>query len=221
MSAIVTATPFIREKFLKINENTIDINNFPILEEIKNEVSWSNKSNSAVYIGGITKIRGIREIVKSLKFTKQASLNLAGSFIEKDIETEVKGYAEWSKVNEYGHLDRESVSDLLLQSKVGLVTLYPQQNYLDSLPVKMFEYMNAGIPIIASDFPYWKSIIEDCKCGVTVNPLVPKEIGEAINFILGDAHKAEQLGINGKNAVRAKYNWSIESSKLVNLYLSF
>ena len=218
MSAVVTATPFIRNKFLKINSNTIDVNNYPKISEIDTRVSWSEKKNSAVYIGGITKIRGIREIVKALEYTKGVRLDLAGSFINDDIESEVKGYLQWSKVVEHGYLNRKSVADLLLQSKVGLVTLYPQKNYLDSLPVKMFEYMNAGIPVIASNFSYWNSIIEENKCGVTVNPLDPKAIGEAIGTIIFNDVLAEEMGKNGRQAILTKYNWSIEFDKLRVLY---
>ena len=218
MSAVVAATPFIRNKFLKINSNTIDVNNYPKISEIDTRVSWSEKKNSAVYIGGITKIRGIREIVKALEYTKGVRLDLAGSFINDDIESEVKGYLQWSNVVEHGYLNRKSVADLLLQSKVGLVTLYPQKNYLDSLPVKMFEYMNAGIPVIASNFSYWNSIIEENKCGVTVNPLDPKAIGEAIGTIIFNDVLAEEMGKNGRQAILTKYNWSIEFDKLRVLY---
>ena len=218
MSAVVAATPFIRNKFLKINSNTIDVNNYPKLSEIDTKVSWSEKKNSAVYIGGIAKIRGIREIVKALEYTKGVRLDLAGSFINDDIESEVKGYPQWSKVVEHGYLNRKSVADLLLQSKVGLVTLYPQKNYLDSLPVKMFEYMNAGIPVIASNFSYWNSIIEENICGVTVNPLDPKAIGEAIGTIISNDVLAEEMGKNGRQAILTKYNWSIEFDKLRVLY---
>lgn len=218
MSAVVAATPFIRNKFLKINSNTIDVNNYPKLSEIVTKVSWSEKKNSAVYIGGIAKIRGIREIVKALEYTKGVRLDLAGSFINDDIESEVKGYPQWSKVVEHGYLNRKSVADLLLQSKVGLVTLYPQKNYLDSLPVKMFEYMNAGIPVIASNFSYWNSIIEENKCGVTVDPLDSKAIGEAIGTIISNNVLAEEMGKNGRQAILTKYNWFIEFGKLRVLY---
>ena len=218
MSAVVAATPFIRNKFLKINSNTIDVNNYPKLSEIDTKVSWSEKKNSAVYIGGIAKIRGIREIVKALEYTKGVRLDLAGSFINDDIESEVKGYPQWSKVVEHGYLNRKSVADLLLQSKVGLVTLYPQKNYLDSLPVKMFEYMSAGLPVIISNFPIWREIVESAKCGICVDPLKPTEIANAINYIISHPEEAELMGQNGKKAVFEKYNWLNEEKKLLKLY---
>jgi glycosyltransferase involved in cell wall biosynthesis len=215
---IVTATPFIKEKFLKINENSIDINNFPILGELSNETPWSEKKNEVCYVGGIAKIRGIREIVRAMKYTHRIKLNLAGSFNEKEIEKEVKEYVSWNKVNELGFINRVEIADVLKKSKVGLVTLYPIINYCDALPVKMFEYMASGIPVISSDIPLWKNIIETNECGICVDPMNPKEIGKAIQYLIDNPKESEKMGKNGKKSVIEKYNWTIEEEKLLNIY---
>ena len=216
--AIVTATPFIRDKFLNINKNSIDINNFPILEEFSNSVKWEDKKDEVCYVGGIAKIRGIREIVKAMEFTQEIKLNLVGDFSEKDIEYEVKNYTGWSKVRELGFLGRNEVSDVLARSKAGLVTLHPIINYMDALPVKMFEYMASGIPVISSDIKFWKDIITDANCGICVNPLEPKEIANAISYIIDNPKEAQKMGENGRNAVLEKYNWGIEEEKFYTLY---
>ncbi len=215
---IVTATPYIRDKFLLINKNSLDVNNYPILEELSNNVSWGDRNNEVCYVGGIEKVRGIRELVKSLEFTDKAILNLGGNFVEKDIEKEVKSYKAWAKVNELGFLSREQVVDVYKTSKAGLVTLHPIINYLDALPVKMFEYMVAGLPVISSNIELWKEIVEGNNCGICVNPLEPKEIAKAIEYIILNPKEAEQMGKNGKKAVTEKYNWGIEESKLLKLY---
>ena len=215
---IVAATPYIRDKFLTINNNSIDINNFPILEELTNDVSWSEKKDEVCYVGGIAKIRGIKELVKAMELIDGVKLNLAGSFSEKDTEEEVKSYDGWQKVNELGFLKRDSVADVMGRSKAGLVTLHPISNYLESLPVKMFEYMSAGLPVIASIFPLWQEIIEGNNCGICVNPLNPKEIAKAIEYIITHPKEAEQMGKNGQKAVLEKYNWGMEEKKLFNMY---
>jgi len=215
---IVTATPFIKDKFLNINPNSIDINNFPILGELANETPWSEKKNEVCYVGSIAKIRGIKEIVKAIGMTKSTRLNLAGAFSEKDVEIEVKSYLGWSSVNELGFLNRDEIAQVLKSSKAGLVTLHPIINYMDALPVKMFEYMAAGLPVISSNIPLWKEIVEGNKCGICVDPLNPKEIADAIEYIITHPKKAEQMGNNGKKAVLEKYNWGIEEEKLLKLY---
>lgn len=215
---IITATPYIRDKFLKINKKSIDINNFPILGELSNETPWSEKKDEVCYVGGIGEIRGIKEMVKAMEFLNNTKLNLAGPFSEKNTEKEVKTYDGWKKVNELGFLNRIEVSKIYSQSKAGLVTLRPIINYLDALPVKMFEYMAAGLPVISSDIKLWKEIIDDAQCGICVNPLEPKEIAEAINYIITHPKEAEEMGQNGKNAVLEKYNWDVEEKKLFQVY---
>jgi glycosyltransferase involved in cell wall biosynthesis len=215
---IITATPYIREKFLKINPNSIDINNFPILDELSNETLWKDKKDEVCYVGGIAKIRGIKEVVRAMEDTQHIKLNLVGAFSEKVVEDEVKTYDGWKKVNELGFLGRTEVANIMSQSKAGLVTLHPIINYIDALPVKMFEYMASGLPVISSNIKLWKEIIDDSQCGICVNPLEPKEITEAINYIITHPKEAENMGQNGKKAVVEKYNWHVEEKKLFEVY---
>ena len=78
--------------------------------------------------------------------------------------------------------------------------------------------MSAGIPVIASNFPLWKEIIEGAECGICVDPLNPEEIAEVIQFIVAHPAEAEQMGKNGRRAVEEKYNWGMEEKKLLGLY---
>ena len=64
----------------------------------------------------------------------------------------------------------------------------------------------------------WKEIIEGNKCGICVDPLNVEEISEAIQWIINNPEKAEEMGKNGKKAIESKYNWEFESKKLVSLY---
>ncbi len=215
---IITATPYIRDKFLQINPHSVDINNFPILGELSNSIPWSGKKDEICYVGGIANIRGIKELVKSLEFTDNARLSLVGQFSEKDVEEEVKSYRSWEKVNELGFLGRSRVSEIMSQSKVGMVTFHPLPNHINAQPNKMFEYMSAGLPIVTSNFTLWKEIVEGNNCGICVNPLEPREIAKAINYMIFNPEQAEQMGKNGKQAVIEKYNWAIEEKKLLNVY---
>jgi glycosyltransferase involved in cell wall biosynthesis len=215
---IITATPSIRDKFLKINKNAIDINNFPVLGELENNFDLKSKNNEVCYVGTIYAFRGIRELVKALEYTEGVTLNLAGKFVEDNLKQEITQYRGWKQVNELGYLNRREVANVLNRSKAGLVILHPISNYLDSLPVKMFEYMSVGLPVIASNFPLWKKIVEGNNCGICVDPFSPKEIAEAIKYIINNPKEAEKMGKNGKKIVKEKYNWSKEEQKLFKIY---
>lgn len=218
---IIAATPYIKNKFISINPNTIDVNNYPITDELFNDVKWEDRKDEVCYIGGIAKVRGICEIVKALEqTTSNVTLNLAGLFNDKSLEEEVKKFPGWEKINELGFLNREGIANVLQTSKAGLVTLHPIINYLDALPVKMFEYMASGIPVIASNINLWQEIVQKNKAGLCVDPLNPQAISEAIDYLYNNPLEAKQMGENGKKAVQKQYNWSIEETKLMAFYSS-
>lgn len=216
---VIGATPFIRDKFLAIHPNTVDINNFPMLGELATDMEWSNKQAEVCYVGGIAKIRGISELCQAMGLVQtKARLNLCGGFSESGFEQSVKAMPGWQRVNDFGFVDRSGVRDVFSRSVAGLVTLHPVINYIDALPVKMFEYMSAGIPVIASDFPLWREIIHGNDCGLLVDPLDPAAIAKAIDYLVSNPAEAQRMGANGRKAVNERYNWAIEEQKLFTFY---
>jgi len=219
LDAVVTATPYIRDKFLDMGITSVDINNYPLLGELGGEIDWSQKKNQVCYVGGIGRIRGILEVVKSFSFTStDARLQLAGRFSESDVKKLASNDLGWNKVDELDFLSREEVSELLMCSVAGLVTFLPSPNHIDAQPNKMFEYMSAGVPVIGSNFDLWKEIIEGNKCGLCVDPLDPQAIAKIIDYLVTHPIEAEAMGRNGQKAVYEKYNWVIEEKKLLNFY---
>lgn len=216
---IMTATPYIRDKFARINPRTIDINNFPMIGELASAVSWNDKADEVCYVGSIAQIRGVKELVRAMESTRTpVRLNLVGGFAEVQVEAEVRTYSGWSKVNAVGVQDRLGVREVLGRSVAGAVTLHPASNYLDSLPIKMFEYMSAGIPVIASNFDLWRTIVEESRCGVCVDPLDPSAIAAAIDYLVSHRAEAKNMGENGREAVLSRYNWAREEAKLIAFY---
>lgn len=229
-NAIVAATPTIAERFKVYNNNTYTIHNFPILNELLSDGNSKagtegNKSKEAqiLYIGGITELRGIKEMTKAIEEVNRknrAKLKLAGKFSPTSLEDEMKKETSWSYVDHLGWLSREEIKDLLSTSDVGMVILRPEPRYIVSYPIKLFEYMSAGIPVIASNFPLWQSIVEGEDCGKCVDPLNIEEIANAITWFIENPEKAKHMGKNGRKAIEEKYNWEKESENLINLYSS-
>lgn len=216
---VITATPFIRDKFLKINPRTVDVCNYPVLGEFAPCDDWEAKRDEVCYVGGVSGVRGARELVLAMaRVQSDMRLNLVGDISEPGLQAEMKSMPGWSRVNDFGILGREGVRDVYERSRAGLVTLHPIPNYLDALPIKMFEYMSAGIPVIASDFPLWRQIVLAADCGVCVDPLSPAAIAEAIDDIGRSPERARAMGLNGRKAVETRFNWKTEESKLVAFY---
>jgi len=215
---LVAATPFIRERLARIHPNTVDVNNYPTLQEFDAAPDWDAKVAEVCYVGSISAIRGIREMVRACELLRSpARLSLVGSFAEPALEREVAHFAGWRRVDAYGHLGRSGVQAAMRRAVAGLVTLHPVVNYLDALPVKMFEYMAAGLPVIASRFPLWQEIVEGNGCGVCVDPGDPAAIAAAIDHFCLHPQAARRMGENGRRAVHARYHWHGEADKLAGL----
>jgi glycosyltransferase involved in cell wall biosynthesis len=216
---IIAATPSIRDMFLKINPVTVDVNNYPLPAEFDATTRWADKAPEVCYVGGIEAIRGIRELVRACTLLRSpARLVLAGRFSEPALEAEVRAAPGWERVTAHGQLDRDEVRRVLARSVAGLVTLHPVANYLNASPVKMFEYMAAGIPVIASRFPLLREIVEGSHCGLCVDPVDPQAIAGAIDYLVAHPELAQAMGENGRKAVLEKYNWSAQAVKLTDFY---
>lgn len=222
---IITATPDIKNNFKQ--RKVIDIKNYPILDFIpkviqKNDVKQKKKQYCLIYTGwALTKERGVKEIIQSLNFINQnyrVKLKLIFAFCNKNFENELKNLDKSRSVEFIGHLSPQEVYKNLPQVDIGLECAHPTYSYLASLPIKIFEYMAMGLPIIASNFPLWGKIIKRNNCGLIVNPLDPKEIARAIEYLIEHPKEVRIMGENGKKAVLEKYNWENESKKLLRVY---
>lgn len=217
--AVVTATPHIAERFKKINPNTININNYPL--PIEYEVIDSKKTfderDYVAYIGGITRIRGIVELIEAMAIV-DCKLVLAGEFESTELLEECKRLPGWAKVDYRGFVARKEAGEILSGALAGILTFYAMPNHTDALPNKMFEYAAAGVPVIASDFPFWEKLINDNQFGLTVNPTKPRSIADGIAQLLGNRALAARLGANGKAAVENRFNWKQEEKKLLDVY---
>lgn len=224
-SAIVSATPFIGQRFTKINPRTIVVNNYPLRDQFTTaeQIPWSERGCNVAYIGVISAHRGLFQMVRAMELVNQnrdATLLLAGRFATAESQREAKALPGWKYVRELGHLGRRGVADVLGQSRAGLVVFQPEPNHVNSQPNKLFEYMSAGIPVIGSNFPLWTALFGETGSGMAVDPKSPEELAQAIEFVLANPQDAEAMGRRGREAVVKWCNWEHEAHKLLELYRS-
>jgi glycosyltransferase involved in cell wall biosynthesis len=219
LAGVVAATPHIAERFKKINPQTVDINNFPMPDELAPVVHGrAERKRQICYVGGITRVRGIEPLLRALPFVPDVKLVLCGQFQEKAFETTLRALPGWRQVDYRGQAGRAEVRAVLSESMAGMVTLLPTPAYIDALPVKMFEYMSAELPVIASDFPLWQRIVDGARAGICVDPQSPEAIAQAIRGLLDDPTLVARMGRAGREAVLDEYNWPTEAAKLVAFY---
>ena len=216
---LAAATPDIASRFPP--SKTMTMHNFPRLEELAisggDVLPYAERPNRVVYLGGISTIRGAFEMVKAVELTKfPVELMVAGKFESEKLKNELSAFPGWKRTRFLGWLNRSEVREVLGQSRLGLVLLHPLLRHKRSLPNKLFEYMAAGIPFVASDFPLWRELGEGA--GLFVDPLDPQAIAEAIDWLLAHPDEAEAMGRRGRELVSKKYNWDLEAHKLLQLY---
>jgi glycosyltransferase involved in cell wall biosynthesis len=221
-SGIVTVTPKIQARFPR--NKTVLVRNFPVIEEFYAPSTSPGhlRPCEVAYIGTITQNRNIIGMLDAIGSIHDigVSLRLAGDFPVLDDENSARSHPGWSKVRFDGWVSRDGIAGILASARAGLVVLKPIEHEVLSLPIKLFEYMAAGVPLIASDFPLWRSIIEDAECGLLVDPLNPSEIASAIRWVVNHPDEAQAMGLRGRQAALTKYNWNSEIDVLFHLYES-
>ncbi len=217
MNAIVAATPEILARFRKLPALSAGIYNFPLTEELLHNGNWDNRPQQACYIGGISVNRGVREMVAAAERCR-TRIVLAGPLWDGLTADQACALPGWERISYRGVISRHQVADLMGSSRVGIVTFLPVVNHVNALPNKLFEYMSAGIPVVASDFPLWRKIVTETGSGLCVDPSDPAAIAEAVDRLAGDEEFAAACGSNGARAVAGEYNWSAQASRLVRLY---
>jgi hypothetical protein len=176
LSAVLAATPSIAAQFPESARRKLTIvQDFPSLAELspKDHLSRDQRPNWAAYVGGITALRGIREMLSAMALLPGSlgvSLKIAGEFAPQDLRDEVSRMPGWERTESMGTLDRPGVLRVLGQARLGLLTLHPSPAHYEAWSVKLFEYTCAGVPVIASDFPLWREIAQGAQCGLPVDP---------------------------------------------------
>ncbi len=226
-TALVPATPLIAKTPVLAGRfpahKTVVVHNFPILSEIAvpDAPPYASRPPSVAYLGGIERVRGAEEMIRAfdaLGDLPDARLDLAGWFSPPGLEAELRALPGWRAVTFHGEVDRRGIARILSRTRAGVVVLHPEPTHIESYPIKLFEYMAAGVPVIASDFPVWRRILDDAGCGILVDPRDPAAIAGAIRWVLTHPEEAEAMGRRGRAAAEQRYSWNSEATHLLALY---
>jgi len=202
-------------------KRVVTIWNYPILQKDHPPSDRYPDRPRLVYLGGLTQKRGITEIVRAMEYLgskKNVKLTLCGKFDPPEYEEQIRGMKGFERVECLGWVEPEEVPSILGSATIGMACLHPSPNYTYMPTTKVFEYMAAALPVVASNAPKWRDFIEATNSGLTVNPLDAGEIAKAVDYLVEHPTEAKVMGENGRTAVMQKYNWNNESQKLLALY---
>lgn len=217
--ALITVTPKFVERLQKVNSNTVMVTNYPILKgESKNE--HIQKKKAICFAGGISPQWNHENIIKAIESIEDIEYILAGSGPKEYLE-KLKGLEGWRKVRYLGRIPHEEVKTIYAESMVGMTLLSHETQVGDEGTLgntKIFEFMEAGLPVICSNNKLWKEIVEKYECGLSINPCIIEEVTKTISKIVRDLDCANKMGQNGSSAVRKEYNWESQENILVEIY---
>ncbi|MFC5141946.1 glycosyltransferase family 4 protein [Actinomycetospora rhizophila] len=217
---IVAATPTIAERFR--SERCTVVHNYPeLLEDVDDTVDYDDRDPAIAYVGAVTAVRCATEMVDAMHLAdlpEDWRLRLVGPASPANLRDELATRPGWTLVEDHGNVSPRRARELTASARIGLVLFQPTRAHVDALPTKLFEYMAAGLPIVASDFPVWRTIIDGAGCGILVDPMDPSAIAKALTTLARDPAGARAMGQNGRSAVLGHMNWAIEERNLLDAY---
>ena len=164
-------------------------------------------------MGGGTPERGIRELVDALALLPascELELRFAGT-ITPEYFAELQTRPGWKRVRYLGWQSRAQVAELLGSARMGVVVFLPIANHMNSEPTKLFEYMSAKLPVVASNIPHWIEMVEGHNYAAFADPTRPAAIAAALCRLYEDPSDSEQMGLRGYEAVMSQFNWKVAS----------
>jgi len=214
--AIIVAEPVIAKYFPK-HKVTL-IRNFPIAASFVRQPEESQRKNQLTYIGLLSKARGLLEMLEGHQLALRqtdVTLVLGGKFAPPSLEAELlprekTDYRSW--------LSYDEMIEALYQSRIGIIIPHPIERYLTNYPVKLFEYMAAGLPVIAARDGESSKFVSEADAGLLVDPLDTHAIADAIAMLMQDRNAAMAMGERGRRLIFEKYNWENEAVTLTSLY---
>ncbi len=216
--AVVSVTPEIVDRLKRINPNTYMLTNYPIYEEKEDNRTWERKICFAGLIAPNWNLSTVLEVIDEL----DVQFELAGSASELYLDR-LKSFKGWNKVNYHGVIKHQEVLELLRSCTVGLaLESYNNPNAggkKGSIGVtKVYEYMQEGIPVIATDLDNWVPIVEGTGSGYSIDPTNKDILKEKIVNLLNNKDEAKRMGDNGRKAVKEKYCWQTQEKTLFEMY---
>lgn len=176
------------------------------------------------YLGVLSMERCLDTMINALALLKNSypdcHLHLFGPVRVSKTELEaIAGHAHARQnITFHGYTDQKVALRYARQSVAGIALLKPVADYPESFPTKLFEYMALKLPVITSDFPVYKRIVEESGSGFCISPYDPQALCNTLEQCINDSVLRLRMGNNGRKAAETSYNWASEEAKLLSFY---
>jgi len=197
----------------KYNIQMAVVRNVPIYKVIPKNPNHST-SKTIIYQGALNKGRGLEMVLDAMPFVKNTTLLIVGDGdIRSLLEKKVKLLKIEDRVQFLGKISGEKLSELTITADIGLCLLENiGLNYYYSLPNRIFDYLHAGVPVLATNFPEIASIVETYKTGILIDHYEPAYLAGVINNML-----EKPLETSHFDAISKELCWEKEEKCLISV----
>jgi glycosyltransferase involved in cell wall biosynthesis len=182
---------------------------------------YAERAPIVLFTGGLTPIRCAEEICgigDRLRDLPGFETVVVGRPQTPEYPAQLSGRAGWDRVRYEGIVPMTRVRELLGEARVALCLNQPREDFLDLATNKLFEYMAVGLPVVSTDIPYWRKVIDETGCGIVVRGADTQQLADAIRWLIEHPAEAEAMGARGKRAAESQYNWASEEVTLLAVY---
>lgn len=191
----------------------VDVANFPVVNESfsLSYDEYLSRDNIISYFGSIYSISCQEVFLSAIEPISNVKYLLAGVFYSDEYRNKVMSHPAWNKVEFINGFAREELPGIINRSIMGNVmkdfnqTETPQGSY--SI-IKIFETMEAAVPVILAKVPLYEQMVEKYHCGICVDPHNVEEIRKAVLYLLDNKKEAYEMGQNGRRAVLEEFSWN-------------
>lgn len=179
-----------------------------------------NGDRIVLYQGAISKGRGLDVLLETSKLLTGTAFIIMGDGPSKENIQKIIT-AQYSDTNVYllDAVPWRVLHEYTSSADLGISLVQNTNlNHYTMLSNKLFEYLNAGLPVIFPDFPELRNLVMGSHVGVVVDETSPEAVTDAIKEILDDKDLYNTMSRNAKRIVKEKYNWEVESGKLLEIY---
>ena len=225
-AAVVVATEWLAPRYHDLHERVVVIANFPRLPENLADSPSERRPNSLVFTGCLSPNRGVSGALQAMAILQRkgvvVSLDLAGPSYTREYVDDLMREADQlgikNNVTYHGILSHKESKRLQQTCGIGLVSQLISPGSQVGYPVKMFEFMMHGLPIVYSNLPTFHLVAGESNAGIAVDPTQPQQIADAIERFVSDPNLAREMGKNGQRTILEHFNWDLEWRKLRELY---
>lgn len=227
---VVTTLTYEEEAYLKswgiVPEKIHLWGNFP---EVRKDYcltleDYLQRENRILYFGLIYSYSKQEVFLKAMNDIPDVKYLVAGRFMDNEVDTyreEIVNMPEWEGVEFVEGFKHDELEGFIKRSTISNVlrdfSAYPMEKSGSFGIIKIFESMEAALPIICSNMPIYREIMKEYKCGILVDPLNEKQIHDAIQYLVTHKEEAWHMGQEGRRAVVEKYSWDVLSVRFLEI----